>query len=456
MIARGIIRALGIFSKGVATPRLSSALLGRSLCLPAAQYAKDRLATFELLPQDQNTESFQQRMKSAKVFYDAKIFANNLEGDQPYSLQRAVTKVAAADVEASRYGEMADGSAWPGAEFFMQLKSGDPRGLSPDERIQARKKIIASRALISRFGGYPANSMITTLRKPYEAYIFTMAGMQFENAKLDYKTCIVDAYNHPEKYQALQKEFASEKNELLPFEYIPLKTGLFRYIQRDASTGNFTTGFSLKNAILLHRDTYFKTLVEDFTLLFASAEKMTEGNKKMYFKLPLIGMGYFARIEGCYDIRNYLIPIFLSALRRALEKQTFKHLHTIEIPIFEEETAQIVDVFFRENSFDINNIKVIFTPREDILDFTDVDSKEYDLCVLNPGDANSFPGNEIGLSKNGPTSVESAIGNNTDIRYVQNHLLNPNITQRENWIGVAIEDQQYHYTNNEQHITPRP
>lgn len=382
-------------------------------------------------------ESKQKNFDKVKVFYNMDAFNNNLQGDKPFSLERTITKVAAVDVEASNFGQMTNKTTWPGRDFFMKLKAGDARGLSPEERILARHKIIASEATIFRFGGYPHNNPIHTLKTPQQAYVFTMAGLQFEHPNLDYRHFIIDGYNQPKRYVEIQTQLYNKKLETMQ-RFYPVKSGLLRYIVRDVETGKFSTSFFQKNVILFDRDAYFNNLVEAFILLFSSVEKMVDPHKKTYLKLPFMGMGYFAKIDCAYDIKNLLTPIYITALEHVLKHKNFAGLDTIEIPVFDEETQIIIDLFVKNNNSKINNVNLIFLPFNDVLNFTGINETEYNLCVLNPGDANSLPGNEVGYSPNHPTSVESAIGNNTDIRTVQNFMLNDNLVNPKNWVGVSV------------------
>ncbi|MBI2785088.1 MAG: hypothetical protein HYX60_01790 [Legionella longbeachae] len=395
----------------------------------------NRLESLGLLPTDMDSKSFIDRMDSIRVFYQEHLFHNNLQGNQAFSLNRAITKTAAIDLQASDSGEMQSGEPWPGKDFFMDLKPGDDGGLSTEERIIGRKKCIASKGMIYRYGGYPMDSSINILKEPQSVFILSMPGLQFEHPQLDYKICIIDAHNQPEKHQTILSQFACHDKEAM-LRYMPLRGGGFSYIQRKAK-GEFTSGLSMRKAIFLDREAYFNELVEDFIILFKSAENMVDKSKKIYLKLPFRGMGYFAIIDSTYDIKNYLISIYLDALDHVLKVENFPQIAVIECAVFGEEMRQVVDLCRNKKENKINNIELFFPSNSDSLDFTGISAEQYHYCVANPSDVNSYPGNEIGYSINHPTSVESAIGNNTDIRYIQNHSLNPALLDIKNWIGIS-------------------
>ncbi|EKD71842.1 MAG: hypothetical protein ACD_46C00085G0002 [uncultured bacterium] len=410
-----------------------------------------RLKASQLLPEDKNFPGFKKRLESARVFYDADVFPpNKLKGNEPFTLERSITKVPAIDVEASKIGELPLGGEWPGQEFFMNLQSGDPRGLSPDERLHARKKIFVSDSMIYRVGGYPKNNPVVLLPTSVPATIFTLAGMQLEHEKLDYKNLIIDAYRQPAEHQKLLKLL--KENDLETHgDYRLLTKGLFNYIKRDPKTGGFYTSpifMGSKNALILNREAYFQALVKDFTLLFAAAEKTADPNKKNYFKLPFIGMGFFANVNGEYNIHHVLVPIYINALKEVLKSHQFKQLEYVEVPYFDHITEGLIEIFTKDDEAEINGVKLIFSEEIDLLQVKHVDLDQYRLCVVNPSDAHAYPGNEYGLSKYQPTSVESAIGNNTDIRYVQNFAVNEELLKLENWVGVKIAPHNYSFVEN--------
>lgn len=409
--------------------------------------ALKRLDNVGLLPPDMNSAAFKDRLNSVKIYYNAQKYPEDkLEGDKAFTLQRAITKVVPVDVGASYHGETLDGSDWPGADYYMSLKPGDVNGLSPEERVLARNKIIASKARIYAYGGFPAFAPVIALAKPKDIHLFTLAGLQFEHPLLDYRLCIIDQFQDPIRYKKICDEMAVlPKSEKARYSF--LQSDLSFYICRD-STGEFSPGLNgnKNNAVIFDRQKYFDTLVDDFTMAFASAENLVEGSKPIYFKVPLIGLGFFASVNGQYGIKHTLTPIYLEALLHTLKTKSFTRIRVIEVPLFSEESAKIAyGLHNGKNELDVGGIKIVFKRKVDILNFEQVDEDKYKLCALNPGDAHSFPGNEFGYGKAHPSSVESAIGNNTCVRIVQNHILNPAMTDPKNWIGVDLSHNSYRF-----------
>lgn len=386
--------------------------------------------------------------ESARVYFNPRYFSKKTPPSSAFSLHRLLTKTAAISVEGDRAGHFQDGTPFPDPLFFSRLKPGSPEGLSPEERLLASKKVITSTSSVLAVGGYPYHNPRENLAKPFQAGVISLVGSQFENTYLQYKMFMMDPHQQqvesrlfehlygdtPKDYESAQKAL---KNYDLNDDLQRLRHGLF-FIARNSSGYFYTTPFK-KNALIFHQTAYFNGLVEDVFLSLASTNKMAEyARKPAYLKATAVGMGFFARIDGAYDIRSYLFPVYLRAFKHVLENHSFSHIKCIEFPVFEEKGQNSFSLIFG-NQTSINGIEV-HQSTLDVLAFSDAQKEQYYLCVLNPSDSNAFPGNEWGYG-----SVESAIGNNTTIRMDQVYLTNPDIIAPEKHIGIPMDNHDFKY-----------
>lgn len=382
--------------------------------------------------------------ESTKVFFNNRYFPVDLgkNPDNPFSLHRLLTKTAAISIDGDKDGYFQNGQPFEKPNFFANLKPGDARGLSPEERLIASKKIVASNSTALAVGGYPHTIPREDLEKPFQVGIFSQVGPQFENNYLHYRSFFMDPVqdisNNPyltHLYEGTPTDFKSATAALGNYDsngdLRRLTDGIF-YIGRNKS-GDFCTTLFSKNALIFNRKAYFNSMVEDIHLNLIAVDNMAEAAKKPgLLKATGVGLGYFAKIDCAYDIHSYLLPIYLNAYKYVLENYSFPHIEVIEFPIFKEEDEAVFDIIFNGQD-EINHIAVSEAPR-DVLAFTDEEKEKYYVAVVNPSDSNAFPGNEKGYG-----SVESSAGNNTTLRTDQVYLTNPRILNPENQIGIDID-----------------
>lgn len=391
-------------------------------------------------------ETSQKNKKSVKVFFNQKYFPDSLgtDPDTSYSLSRLLTRTAAISVDGDKAGYFQNGEPFKEKDYFAKLQPGDPKGLSPQERLIASKKIITSNSSVMAVGGYPHTIPRQNLKKPFQIGLLSQVGAQFENSYLHYRAFIMDPYQdiieHPHLkhlYEDTPTDFRSAAAVLAKYDS---NGDLFRprdgllYIARNTS-GHFYRTFFNKNAIIFNRKAFFNSLVEDIHLALIAVDQMAEKEKKPAFlKATGVGLGFFAKINCAYDIHGYLLPIYLHAYKHVLETYSFPHIKVIEFPIFGDEEENTYDLVFNGQS-KINHIEVSHFAR-DVLSFTDKEREEYYVCAINPSDSNAFPGNEQGYG-----SVESALGNNTTIRTDQVYLTNTALLNPENQIGINLSEE---------------
>ncbi len=79
-----------------------------------------------------------------------------------------------------------------------------------------------------------------------------------------------------------------------------------------------------------------------------------------------------------------------------LEEGHFPKLKQIEIPVFDEDLAAYLDIMSSRKDSEIKGVKLCFRNNADVLGFSGEAMHHYNLCILNPGDAHSYPGNNLG------------------------------------------------------------
>ncbi len=390
-------------------------------------------------------EQLRQSQDSTCVYFNNRYFP-------PFSLLRTLKNTAAISVNGDRDGYFQNGEPFPSEpDFFAQLKTGESLGLSPEERLAASQKIIASQSWAVAYGGYPRNNPQIRYKNPFRVGIFSMAGAQFEMPYLHYKLFALDplqqevdnipSYAHlyrdlPTHYDAAKQTLGDrEVNKHL--NYLSIDSSLFlgpTLITRTQK--GFSTAHTENNAVIFLGQAYERYIFENVALLLTAVnENAKQVGKPALLKAAAVGMGFFSRIDCRYDISHYLYPYFLRAFKYLLETGEYPNIAVVEFPIFSEILAMIYDMSMLK--FEYGGVKVIRQSR-DLLHFSEEEISEFYPVVLNPTDSNAFPGNEEGFD-----SVEAMIGNNTSLRHDQVYLMNPNLLRTENHVGVQVDIKDY-------------
>jgi Domain of unknown function (DUF4804) len=381
---------------------------------------------------------------SSRVYYQPNYFGSN------ESLKRLLTKTAAVSVHGDAMGNFRDGAPFGKVDYFSRLQDGSENGLSPDERLLASKKIQASKSWAFSVGGYPYNNPRKKLDTPFPVGIFSLSGSQFENAYLQARMFFLDKYQKqitlPDTFNPLYDDtpttYEQALKELGEYDvsenFQRLRLG-FSFLTR-SSDGNFGHSLFRGNSVIFHSTAYYRYVLEDVALLLNSVNHMAqEEGKPAYLKATLVGMGFFAKVDGCYDIHHALMSNYFRAFKSLLEKNDYPHIAKIEFPIFDENDQQSYGNVFDEEE-KINGIEVNHMSR-DVLAFTNKELNDYFVCAVNPSDSNSYPGNEWGDG-----SVESAcFGNNTTLRVDQVDVANPDMLTRT--VALDNEDGYIHRLN---------
>jgi hypothetical protein len=346
-------------------------------------------------------------LKQVRVFYPQYIDPNNLED--------YLTRVPRVCVDGDRHIML------PNGELIRSDQIPTYHLLGYKERRLARKKVIASPALLFAMGGYP-NSGITYLAKPMQIVILSMAGNQFEMDKLEYQDFIVDKTSRTR--QPLFPQFYPKSMRTL--------TGISTARYMDEQYYEIDSEHFLdKHALLL-------SMIEDVTLLLSSFGRMISDGKRGYLHATALGAGYFAQFLGKKDISKLIYQTLLDAYEVVLK--------SIDIGDYGNPIRKIGTIILP----DFTGTKRLYTPKipnfgldwitvkgqhKDCLDFRNIDTRIYTLGVINAGDSFAIPGNEFAYS-----SVEAMIGNNTDLRLMQNYHLNPYLLKRSNWVKINLRD----------------
>ncbi len=374
---------------------------------------------------------------SAKVFYNQRYLSAE-------DIPSCLTKIPAINVSGDSVGFFQNGLEFPSnPNFFKDIPNGHREFLSPDERLSAGKKILYSDSLVFGSGGYPQNNPRTLYPKPFSAAILSLAGATFENDYLHSRLFLLDPVNStvnaPSNFSHLftnsTTQFdqaklilgSSESNSQLT----RIRLGLATFLGRNTEKNYFPTIYK-NQAVILQTEAYFKHLLEDIALLLKTVNDMAERQgKPALLKATAVGMGYFAKIAGEYDIKHVLFPYYLRAYQQLLSEHSYPWIAEIEFPILSGELQQYqFDQLFK----DWNNPVKVFRSGRDVCSFTEEEIANYSLNILNPSDAFAYAGNELGFA-----SVEAMIGMNTSLRCDQVYCVNPTILDPANHIEVTID-----------------
>lgn len=252
---------------------------------------------------------------------------------------------------------------------YRDLIKRHPNMLSYEERIRARRKIIISNNLIFARGGYHTSFKI--YKQPISCVIVTYAAPQLENRFLEYSLYI-------------------------------------KPITR------YSKGIQISKVLYFDNHSYYDDIKKDILLILSTINLYCENKKKAYVHIVAAGTGFFSVVPEVGNINVHIYPLILQVYAEILgDKYHFKNIDTLCLLDFDGK-------FQMRKTFD--NIKVTYERNRDVLDFTYLNINDYTLCLINPGDAFSAIGNELGYE-----SVEAEIGNNTTLRITQNYFYNSEV-----------------------------
>lgn len=373
---------------------------------------------------------------STQVFFNKHYFP-----DPRYSIPRALTKIPAINIDGDRAVVFQNSIPFSNApSFFEDIPDNHPEFLSPQERIISGKKIIYSKNFVFASGGYPHSNSKKPLEKQTHMGLFSLAGANFETSYLHYRRFMLDpvhttiqSSNFDHLYDKLPTSFEESANILGNYDInndiTRLRIGLSLLTR--STSGQFYSSFNYASAVIFLSESYFRHQLEDVSLLLASVnEAAKQENKPAFLKATAVGMGFFSKINDQYDIHHVLYPYFLRAFKKLLNEHHYSWIKQIEFPIFNEQQEELFDAIFQDKT--IGTITVQQAAR-DVLAFTEAETNNYFLCVINPTDTFSFVGNEWGYG-----SVEAMIGNNSSLRLTQVPLINPAILDPLRHIPVSI------------------
>jgi hypothetical protein len=124
-----------------------------------------------------------------------------------------------------------------------------------------------------------------------------------------------------------------------------------------------------------------------------------------------------------------LLRLLVAAYEHVMATRKFQHLAVVEIPSVDGVPE------YAPPRTGANGVRFQSAPAgRDLLDFAGV-PPEYVCGVLSPAEVFAIPGNAYAY-----LSVESMIGNNTDLRYVQSYLHNPHLLAAANHVPVDAAD----------------
>ncbi|KTD76534.1 type IV secretion protein Dot [Legionella waltersii] len=387
------------------------------------------------LMQKISRNQLQKSLPSTKVYFNKNYLQDSRK------VHDSLVKVPAINVSGDRDVVFQSGVPFTGKrDYFKQIPEGHPELLSPQERLNAGKKIVHSDSVVFARGGYPSNNPLRLYKKPFHARIFSLAGASFENDYLHSRLFMLDLYNPAIKqgtpfdslFKGVPIDFSAAKKEIGNYDGTDdlsrIRLG-FTLLARTGS-GVYYPTFRKDSSVIFLTKPYFRHQLEDISMLLsATNESAHEAGKPALLKATAVGMGFFAKIDGAYDIQHLLFPYYLRAYKKLLEEHTYPWVAQIEFPVFNELQEMQFDGVFEDYKGPVK----VYRTRRDVLEFTEQEIEEFTPCLVNPSDVFALTGNEWGYG-----SVEAMIGLNSSLRMDQVHHTNPRILEPENHVGVQI------------------
>ena len=381
---------------------------------------------------------------SARVFFNKQYFAPTVE-EVPFSLNRVLRRIPAVSVSGDRGGVFPNGLLFPDdLTYFSRIPTTHPELLSPLERLTGAKKIVFSKSTVFASGGYPVTNPVQLYKDSLSVGIFSVAAATFENTYLHYRLFMLDPVNHTidntqfaHLYANLPTSFREAQSTLGSYDVsqtlMRIRTG-FPYLAR-SSNDNFHSSFLRTKGVIFLSEAYFRHQLEDISLLLTAVnETAKESGKPALLKATAAGMGFFAKINGTYDIQHILYPYYLRAYKKLLSEHSYPWIAKIEFPTFTEQQEEQFDGIMDKLPGNVT----VYQSSRDVLDFTEVEVENHFISVINPSDCFSYAGNEWGYS-----SVESMIGLNTSLRVDQIPLENPLILDPAHHVAVSVNSENF-------------
>lgn len=335
---------------------------------------------------------------SARVFYLASVL-------QPSELPRLIADVPLVAMPRDELLVLQDTSCSEG------LPAEDSGLLTPRERRLARKKCIASELTVHAIGGLTGKMRVLPAPIAQESPIIGISagGWSFLVDYLEYADFITDEARAPEVPPLFPHYFTDTGG------HVPTPAEVLQH-------GGLPLGFGRA----LNTAAFFRAVVEDVTLWLTAFESMVANREKAgqaaglgWLRAPPVGFDLAAQLPFSGD----LLRLLVSAYEHVIATQPFEHIAVVEFP-------QIPGIpEFAPPRSAANGVKFVSTER-DLLDFTNL-PQEYTYGVLSPNEPFCVPGNAYAY-----LSLESMIGNNTDLRYVQSYIHNPYLMDADRYVAV--------------------
>lgn len=349
--------------------------------------------------------------------------------------------------------------------------------LAYEERRISRKKVLTSWSRVFASGGYRAP--VREYRPAIECVVVTAAGAQFEMGHVEARDFVVskdsvDAASGDA--EPLFKHYHAHTGGARPAYAHVAKGGQYHGdalpLPMDGKpTFTRVSGMMSPSQVFLDRAAVLTSYIEDLTLVMAAFsdavrrvnEPQSRGTgarsgggegvgassggdgdgdagagtgagagdesasrdagvrvRRGWLKGTAIGMGFFAQMGGGVgSIAHHLMPLMLHAWHTVLTSHDWSPwIAVLELPDFSG-GGQYTPAW---GDSPVNGVRIVkgSSKRRDVFLFTPDEARDYVPGALNAGDCYCIPGNEFGYA-----SVEAAMGNNSDIRVVQNYQHNP-------------------------------
>lgn len=295
--------------------------------------------------------------------------------------------------------------------------------LTADERVRARKKVIATWDLVLAIGG-PRDCVPL----PFPSFVITLyAGTcQMDHPHLEPRLFVVSATDARVTDEFERAAAKGRRPTMLPLQ--PPETHAQTHTGTEPGSDAAPTWYFDAGA-------YRACIAEDLALLLAAFEsEVTAVNaanahvaahtgahardRQGYLKLPAMGLSHNVALADGTPVGHLMFAPFLAGLRDVLcSRPTWPFLAAIELPDYTG--SGDFTPRFTQGSVPVRLVTGR-RGRRDVLAFTDEEAATYICGVVSPGSAFALPGN-------GPTaaSLESVIAANTTQRRGAWYTYNP-------------------------------
>lgn len=301
--------------------------------------------------------------------------------------------------------------------------------LSADDRVRARKKVVATWDWLVAVGSARAR---TVLPCPQFCVILHAAVCQMDHPHLEPRLFVVAADDSRVAAEHARAAAKGRRPTMVPL-----------WPRRGGGTGGAGGGEGSDSSgaeprLYLDCGAYRASVAEDIMLLLCAFEAEVAAVNASFgavpprrglLKLPAMGLGPHVALADGTVVGTHMFAPFLLGVRDALcSRAAWPWLAAIELPDFTASGA--FTPRWPASTVPVSLVTGVYSCR-DLLDFTAHEASTYVCGVVSPGSAYALPGN-------GPTpaSLETVVADNTTQRRSAWYMHNPSLLDAANHVAV--------------------